>query len=156
MRYSRITLTSAACGAWFVLFSPFASTQSTCGVPAAVETLGTSCGVTLSGGLPVLGSTVQLDARSNLGNAPTWFFISPAGNPPTLIESCNLFVDLGKLTLLATTSTDPGGDCHCPVNVPTRVELCGRQFNVQALVGSQAGPLSFGALSNGLKFTLGS
>lgn len=155
MRNSRITLTSAACGAWLVL-STLGSTQSPCGAAAAVETLGISCGATLSASAPVLGSVVQLDLRSNLGNAPTWLFVSQAGNPSTTIESCNMFLDLGALAMLVSTSTNPGGDAIALVGIPNRTELCGRQFNVQALIGSQVGPLSFGALSNGLKVTLGS
>jgi hypothetical protein len=153
--HSTLSIVTAALGG-LLCFSSLASTQSPCGVPATVESVGNSCGLTLGGTPPVLGGRELLSMRSNLGNSLGWVLMTPAGAPASTFAGCNVFLDLGAVTSIAAFTTDVGGDATVDVAVPSRVQLCGRQFMVQAFISSPAGPLSFGALSNGLKFTIGS
>ena len=129
-----------------------------CPTAATVQTLGTGCGATMTSTNPVMGKPLQVDIVTSSPNTPVFVFRSGAAavGTPLQIEGCDVFIDFG-FWMNYVLVTDAAGMASDSLVVPNDSARCGMNFVLQALViDPAAGPLSFGAISNGLLEVMGS
>jgi hypothetical protein len=123
---------------------------------AATETQGVPCGATLSVTDPVLGTSCTMTVDGNTPLAPGRIMMSLPGPGGIFYQGCEIFLQPGGISTLASFTTDLNGDASVTRDVPFVLGKCGLRITLQAIVFGDQGPLGIGEISNGVLCTLGS
>ncbi|HED65855.1 MAG TPA: hypothetical protein ENJ09_09910 [Planctomycetes bacterium] len=128
-----------------------------CGRPAAKELLGGPAGVVLAATPPRLGKPFRVSIQAGPPAAPGYVLLGTAGAASSLLEGfAELHLDPTRMRVLYSFVTDADGNWQTETVLPRRSALCGNSVVLQAVVLDRtSGPLSFGALSEGIELTLG-
>ena len=128
-----------------------------CGLRAELTVLGAGGGVELAASPPRLGKPFEIAVTGGPPNTRGYVLISSSTATSTVVENLlELHVDRATAKVLFSFTTDERGAWRFETVLPRLAESCGRSAVLQALtLDRDAGPLSFGQLSQGLLLTLG-
>ena len=128
-----------------------------CGARAERSTLGVGAGVRFETTMPRLGKTIELRVTDAPSYTQGYVLVSGPSATTTVLENLfELHVDPLSVSILFDFVTDENGTWTHEVTLPRRRKLCGRSFLLQVVTfDAEAGPLSFGQISEGLFLTLG-
>ncbi len=128
-----------------------------CGTRAELSVLGPSCGASLRTSLPRLGRPFRLDVRDAPALARGYVLVSTAGPSSVMIQGiCESHLDPTTTKILFSFTTDAMGSWSLATRFPRDPAWCARSFALQVVIlAKNEGPLSFGALTEGLLLSVG-